>query len=266
MPRKAAKTDKPALQFLERPVSGARLQNVPEVRAALNPREFFSKTHSSSALSSWVQPQFDISATPPFRRGRRNCQSVTRILDTCNELSRKHKVCKYPSLLFLRAERDKSHNPSGQRTKKGAEVTSMPEDQPQGSCQSKRTVLTAHKRRRNPQKSLNRAASHSEYLHQPENQLIEVTEESRTPPGGCSSPRLGNVDPPPEVDTPTMKQNSCPMSPPVCSLLADPSSPQCHLHPDVLVSDTPERDYGVKVTWRRRKGLMIILKERGLLD
>lgn len=56
MPRKVTKTAKPSLQFLERPLCGAKLQNVPEVRAALNARDFFTEAEaqSSSALNSWV--------------------------------------------------------------------------------------------------------------------------------------------------------------------------------------------------------------------
>lgn len=60
MPRKALKKDKPPLLFVEQPVRGARLQNVPEVRAALNPKEFFSETQAeySSTLTSWVSCLF----------------------------------------------------------------------------------------------------------------------------------------------------------------------------------------------------------------
>lgn len=60
MPRKATKTEKPPLLFLERPVCGARLQTVPEVRAALHPKEFFTETESpnSSTLNSWVSYSF----------------------------------------------------------------------------------------------------------------------------------------------------------------------------------------------------------------
>lgn len=56
MPRKVAKTEKPALLFLERPGRGARLQNVPAIRAAVNPKEFFTETqiHHGSSLNSWV--------------------------------------------------------------------------------------------------------------------------------------------------------------------------------------------------------------------
>lgn len=60
MPRKAAKTEKPPLLFHERTLGGGRIQNVPEVRAALNPREFFTENqeHSGSALHSWVSFYF----------------------------------------------------------------------------------------------------------------------------------------------------------------------------------------------------------------
>ncbi len=58
MPRKAIKTQKPPLLFLERSLGGTKLQNVPEVRAALNPKEFFSEAddeRTSSAFHSWVK-------------------------------------------------------------------------------------------------------------------------------------------------------------------------------------------------------------------
>ncbi|TKS90541.1 Tubby-related protein 3 [Collichthys lucidus] len=105
MPRKATKTEKPPLLFLERSLCGARLQNVPEVRAALNPKDFFTESQEqhSSALTSWVSPQFDsasAAAAPPVRRGRRKCLSATSILDSCSQLSRKNTVCKFPSLKF----------------------------------------------------------------------------------------------------------------------------------------------------------------------
>lgn len=60
MPRKAAKTEKPSLQFLERTLGGARVQNVPEVRAAFNPKEFFTEAeeHNGTALQSWVSVLF----------------------------------------------------------------------------------------------------------------------------------------------------------------------------------------------------------------
>lgn len=64
MPRKAIKTEKPPLLFLERSLCGARLQNVPEVRAAFNAKEFFTEKqeHNSSALKSWVSCSLSLNA------------------------------------------------------------------------------------------------------------------------------------------------------------------------------------------------------------
>lgn len=53
------------------------------------------------------------------------------------------------------------------------------------------------------------------------------------------------------------------------------SLPSCSLHTStpespepgpVLVKDTPEEKYGVKVTWRRRRHLFTYLRERGKLS
>ncbi|KAG2468908.1 RHNO1 protein, partial [Polypterus senegalus] len=41
----------------------------------------------------------------------------------------------------------------------------------------------------------------------------------------------------------------------------------CAVHNnDILVQDTPEKEYGLKVTWRRRKTVMKYLKDRGKLS
>uniref|UniRef100_A0A3Q2Q1Y1 RAD9-HUS1-RAD1 interacting nuclear orphan 1 n=1 Tax=Fundulus heteroclitus TaxID=8078 RepID=A0A3Q2Q1Y1_FUNHE len=202
MPRKATKADKPALQFVERPAGGARLRNVPEVRAAVNPKDFFSETqtHNSSDLN--VNPQFDCSAAaaPPKRRGRRRCQTATSLVDRCSQLSRKNSTCKYPSLSFHIGKRTLA------KVREGNEGASTPA--------STKLITT----------------------------------------------EVNSVCLPPDVDTPKM---NC-FSPPPELLLFN--QPPCSSPPDTLVADTPERDYGVKVTWRRRKGLMMILKERGHLS
>ncbi|XP_072233493.1 RAD9, HUS1, RAD1-interacting nuclear orphan protein 1 [Leuresthes tenuis] len=292
MPRKVSKTDKPALQFLERPACGARLQNVPEVRAALNPKDFFCETptHNSSTLNSWVNPQFDSSAAGlPVRRGRRKCLSATSILDSCSQLSRKNSVHKYPSLPFQTGSKEQSHKPKSTRTKKGAECTvaSNVRNQPRESGQSKRTVSSAQSRdtpkrqlstirKRNAETFSDGGVSGDRCLEQPEMPPAEVIESCRIPADGASTPasndfsntEVGNVSSPPDVDTPKIRHegSSCPSSPSVHSLLAQPRTPPCNPLPDVLVADTPERDYGVKVTWRRRRGWMLMLKERGHLS
>lgn len=289
MPRKkASKIDKSPLQFVERPVCGARLQNVPEVRAALNPREFFTETQNGSALNSWVSPQFDssVAAAPPVRRGRRRCLSATSILQSCTQLSRKTSVCKFPPLSFQTRSRDHSHQPKSIRTKKSTASTAV-SDAGNQPCQIRRTVSSAQCldtpkrqtttiRKRNVERFSDSAASTSRCLDQPETPFIQATEKCRTPADGVSTPasnefittEVSCVSPPPDVDTPKVIQegSSCPSVSSLHLLQAQPCTPPCNEPPDILVADTPERDYGVKVTWRRRRGLMLLLKERGHLS
>ncbi|XP_070785417.1 RAD9, HUS1, RAD1-interacting nuclear orphan protein 1 [Enoplosus armatus] len=292
MPRKAIKTEKPPLLFLERSLCGARLQNVPEVRAALNPKDFFTETqeHNSSAPNSWVSPQFDssLAAAPPVRRGRRKCHSATSILDSCTQLSRKNSVCKFPSLSFQTRSRDQSHQTKSTRTKKATECAVVPDagNQPRGSCQIKRTVSSAQYsdtpkrqttsiRKGNVERFSDGAASSSRCLDQPETPFVNVPERCRIPADGASTPassefsttEISSVGPPPDVDTPKVIQegSSCP-SASLHLLLPRSCTPPCNQPSDSLVADTPERDYGVRVTWRRRRGLMLLLKERGHLS
>ncbi|KAF3705230.1 RAD9, HUS1, RAD1-interacting nuclear 1 [Channa argus] len=253
MPRKATKTEKPPLPFVERPLCGAKLQNVPEVRAALNPKEFFTETHNSSALNSWVNPQFDssLSAVPSVRRGRRRCQSATSVRDNCSQLSRKNSVCKFPSLLFHKGPRDQSQHPRRTCTKK-TKVVSDTGNQPQRSCQIKRTVSSTH-------------------LDTPKIPTIQVTKRCRIPADSSSPPAStehSSVDPPPDVDTPKAAQDRRKdiSFPSVLFQLAQPCTPPCSGPAEILVANTPERDYGLKVTWRRRRGLMLLLKKKGHLS
>jgi len=60
------------------------------------------------------------------------------------------------------------------------------------------------------------------------------------------------VSSPPDVDVDTPEQLPPRWSP----------SPR----PETLVADTPEEDYGLRVTWRRRKGLMMALERGGHLS
>lgn len=287
MPRKAIKTQKPPLLFLERALCGATLQNVPEIRAALNPREFFTETEerSSSALNSWVSPQFDTSVAAPVRRGRRKCPSATSIFDSCSQLSRKSSVCKFPSLTFSH----QSHHPKSTRAKKATKCTVVSDtgSQTQGSCPIKGTVSSAQYsdtpkrgttsiRKRNVKRYSDGAASSSGCLDEPETSSIPVSEKCGVPVDGASTPafnefgttEVSSVGPPPDVDTPKLIQegSSGPSSSSLDLLLPQSCTPPSNQPPDILAADTPERDYGVKVTWRRRRGLMFLLKQRGHLS
>lgn len=287
MPRKVTKTAKPSLQFLERPLCGARLQNVPEVRAALNARDFFTEgqAQSSSVLNSWVSPQFDISVAtaPPVRRGRRKCQSATSILDSCSQLSRKNGGCKFPQLSFKTGSRDQIQQPKSTSAKNATGSTHVGKQQ-QETCRSKRTILIAQcsdtpktqfasVRKKTAETFSDGTSSHQRCLTEHDMPAIQVTERCRipavcvsTPP--CKDTEISSVDPPPDVDTPkaTEEGASCPSPLSLHLLLAQPCTPPCNRPPDILVADTPERDYGIKVTWRRRKNQMLLLKQRGHLS
>nr|XP_057934441.1 RAD9, HUS1, RAD1-interacting nuclear orphan protein 1 [Doryrhamphus excisus] len=225
MPRKNSKTAKPPLLFVERPVLGVRLQSGPEVRAAIHPKEHFTQEaqerNSSKHLYSWVSPQFDTSVAAKPSRRKRKCHSVTSILDTCSQLSRKSSVCKFLPLAF-------QSGPQGQHNAKqaNAAVSGGHQETP------KRVV----RRRKNVKDASAVGASISS----------------------------SSICTPPDVDTPKVTREDGSSS--AHWILAQPCTPPHHQMPDVLVPDTPERHYGLKVTWRRRTNLMLMLKERGLLS
>lgn len=206
-----------------------------------------------------------------MRRGRRKCQSTTSILDSCSQLTRKTSVCKFPSLSFQTRSRDQSHQ--AKRTKKSTDVSDAG-NKPQGSCRIKKTVSSVQHidtpkrqtnsiRTRNVERFSDGAASSSRCSDQPS---IQVTEKRRTP--APASDEFSSVSPPPDVDTPKVIQegNTSPSSALLDLLQAQPCTPPCNQPPDILVADTPERDYGLKVTWRRRRDVMLLLMERGHLS
>lgn len=101
-------------------------------------------------------------------------------------------------------------------------------------------------------------------------QPSELTNGCSVPAEGASTPgtsEVTSVSPPSDVETPDLIQGggSYRSSPPAHFLLAPPCTPPRN-RPHILVDDTPERDYGLKVTWRRRKNLMLMLKDRGHLS
>uniref|UniRef100_A0A8C7VL64 Uncharacterized protein n=1 Tax=Oncorhynchus mykiss TaxID=8022 RepID=A0A8C7VL64_ONCMY len=73
---------------------------------------------------------------------------------------------------------------------------------------------------------------------------------------------------PQQHTTPLARTMSCPPDFFLRLLLpaSQPMTPPHTVTSEILATDTPERDYGVKVTWRRRKGLMRLLRDRGYLS
>lgn len=192
-----------------------------------------------------VSPQFQTSdsAAAPARRGRRRCQSSTSVLHS------RTSVCKYPSLTFKSRLKNQPH--PTQSTRKTAA---------QNSDAAKRRV-----KRGDAVRCPDGAASSSRCLLQPEAPSDPVEHRGRTPATPASA-QPGRLGPPPTVETPdAIKEPSERPSPgPLHRFLHRSCSPS-NQPSDLLVADTPERDYGLKVTWRRRKDLMAMMKERGHL-
>lgn len=271
MPRKTKKTEKQPLRFLERPVGEARVQIIPDVRAAINPKDFFSETqrHNGSSLNSWVSPQFDtsVAAALPLKRGRRKCHSSTSII---SQLSRKSSVCKFPSLLFEPGSREQFYQSKHAKRKTASESTVV-SNHLQGSAQIKSTICNVQncetpKRQLVPFKKDNLHRTCSQSGLKAEISCISAEGPLTPAPSEGTSTDLNNIGPLPDVDTPKVIQDySCPCSQALKALQSPPCSSHCK-ETDILVPDTPERDYGVKVTWRRRRELMLLLKERGHLS
>lgn len=83
-----------------------------------------------------------------------------------------------------------------------------------------------------------------------------------------TTPNTSTVPEPPNVETPEMPHCSSNSPANVQQLLFAPNqakTPPRTENTSILVKDTPEKDYGLRVTWRRRKGLMKLLIDRGQL-
>lgn len=227
-----------------------------------------------------VSPEFDASAVAaaPVRRGRRKCQTASTFLGSCSQLSRKNSVCKFPSLSF---HTEQSHQPARTRKKKAAECAAVPDERnlQRESCTNQRTGSRAQHsdtpkrqlssfRKKKSKTVSDGTLSRSKSLAQPDRSCVPPNAAPTPASNEFSTSEVSIVGPPPDVDTPKAIQegSSCPSPPSVHMLLAEPCTPPCNQPPDILVPDTPERNYGVKVTWRRRKGLMLVLKEKGYLS
>lgn len=82
---------------------------------------------------------------------------------------------------------------------------------------------------------------------------------------------LPHVFTPPDIQTPGSSVREDPISPDqkensFPSSILGPWTPSSPEPGPVLVEDTPEEKYGIKVTWRRRRHLFTYLRERGKLD
>lgn len=207
-----------------------------------------------------VSPQFTSLEATCGQNKRRKKNRLPASISNPTPLStqvRRSAICRYPALLFetsnsvaprcrggLGIKSTASHfgDSSGRRPPGGhADGT--------GSSTSVNTGVHGHARRsKTPELGGGKLATPA-----------SVTVCTRTPESSSTFT-------PPRIETPEMPHPHPCASPLPLSLLFSPNQPQTPPRTEnLLVRDTPESDYGLKVTWRRRKKLMRLLTERGHL-
>lgn len=231
---------------------------------------------------SQVSPQFDPSAITalPVKRGRRGQASTTSILSGYSQIStRKSSVCKFPPLTF---EARNQNQPKPTLKRRALQCPGVSEKQPHGHRPEKTSSANDQEtpsrqvhsvRRRKVVRCSDGEASCSRSLDRPRAPATLVAEgpaegDVTPPPRELNNSTVTSFGPLPDVDTPNVPHET--FSDPVPAFLRvfvpQPVTPPGHQQPDVLVPNTPERDYGLKVTWRRRTSLLLLLKGSGRLS
>ncbi|NXS90744.1 RHNO1 protein, partial [Jacana jacana] len=246
------KATKAELVFLERPREGPVHCYETPLPPAENPRRVPTKPIDQNTSAAWVCPQFETTKSVVLEACQRKCcgprkpqnQDASHSWLHAGGVCRRAIACKYPPLIL--------ENPEG--------CAVRPSDST--NCSGKTTQHPCSR----PKKGT--AAKADIQLNSPESCRVQMP----------LLPAPQSVEPevfsPQDVDTPQMpsiRNQRCKSSPPQ-------SSHAWHLDKDlafsidpcgkgesaaVLVTDTPEHEYGVKVTWRRRPHLMKYLQKRG---
>lgn len=195
--------------------------------------------------------------------------------------TRKTSTCKYPSLSFDNGTAEGLHVKNkelGRETETATHQVSQTfgpgPSNVQVDLETPRRIHSHGRRCKKSTISLNRALEGSSedrrvynfsVSHMSRKMPIDTGSPETHSSIGFSSPNVVNDLIPPDIDTPEMPQKASSSS--KCTflhLLLPSTPPHCH-NSEILVEDTPERDYGLKVTWRERKKLMRLLIKRGQL-
>lgn len=209
-----------------------------------------------------MSPQFNSLETTTVSRGKRANQAAMKITNKVSVLglppARKRRGCKYTPLSFdATTGRENLHSSwtkndrlvSSDNHKKELQETSRRTQFSRKGVERKMAgqITSATSRRKCVSFSINGNGMNKDSIH---------------------TPNTSTVPEPPNVETPEMPHFSSTSPTNVQHLLF--SSTQAKTPPrtestSILVKDTPEKDYGLRVTWRRRKGLMKLLIDRGQL-
>ncbi|XP_039317510.1 RAD9, HUS1, RAD1-interacting nuclear orphan protein 1 [Saimiri boliviensis] len=230
-PRKKRRqpSQKAQLLFHQQPLEGPKHGYASPQLPITHTRQVPSKPIDHSTITSWVSPDFDTTAGSLFPAYQKHHHQ-----DRVRHLSRKSTTSKFPHLTF---------------------------ESPQSSSSEALGIPLIRKCLNQSEKDVSRRP------------LVPVLSPQSC--GDMSAQALQSfpyVFIPPDIQTPELSSMKEELIPPdqkennlsSCSLhTGTPSSPEPG---PVLVKDTPEDKYGIKVTWRRRKHLFAYLRERGKLS
>lgn len=297
MPRASSKKrllnpNKSQLLFVEAPINGPKHEFGPQLRSAIHPRTFISEKQQRAGTqhSPWVSPQFSSHDVKAVCCGRGKNHSSTRCKsNTATGLSLHHNrrtaVCKYSPLSFETNTAVSQHRHKNLQAKTSIQVAKevrclrVRKDILVSADYLNKELVETSKRTPSLRKGMKRitatsvvtpvASRHTEVPPNHENEKRTSEGFVHTPVSKeGQTPNSTSVPAPPEVETPEMPHRSSASSASVSHLLFPPNqarTPPRTQNTSVLVEDTPEKDYGLRVTWRRRKGLMKVLMDRGKL-
>ncbi|NXA38274.1 RHNO1 protein, partial [Eudromia elegans] len=250
MPRKKKcthKARKAELVFLERPREGPIRSCESPVPLAENPRHVPTKPVDQNTSTAWVCPQFETSE-PVSLKG---CQRSHRAQNWDANHSahqggagRKVIPCKFPPLTFETAEGRARH--CSDRPARSRKNACLPRRQPPKRAEAKANVQAD-----SPKNVGELPWSPGAQPVEPEVFTCPDTQTQNLPAGrhgSCSSP------------SPQTRGRAWLLHGTLASA-ADPTGREDLA--TVLVADTPEHAYGVRVTWRQRPHVLQYLRERG---
>lgn len=276
---------KPQLPFLENPLHGPIHQYGSPLQKAENPRYVPAKPLDQSTSTSWVSPQFDHTVDLHFHgRRRRHISNSTldapgrtrktnQTLLNASKACRKPSVCKFPPLDFK-------------------DISCIPPDPTDSildlrSLRHNRELETCNAARGNDSSLITKTRQRNHLVQAaPLPSLLEIDSDNGFAADTLTPPDVDTPEPTPVLRRSSVQMRRVLLPPKHTSEGGSPTelsrramtlccetdyldsscgTPEGLTLLPVLVQDTPEHEYGLRITWRRRRELMNYLKERGKL-
>lgn len=224
--RRGQPSHKAQLIFHQQPLEGPKHHCGSKQQRHTHTRKVPSKPIDHRAIASWVSPQFDTTVKSLFPACRKHHQDRAR-------LSSRKSTCKFPCLIF---------------------------ESPQSSSSPETVGIPLV---RECPTRLEKDISRQPLVPMLSPQSCEELPADTFQSSPCVFAVLDIQTPGPSVGEDPRPSEQRENSLSVCVHTCPPHSPEPG---PVLVRDTPEEKYGIKVTWRRRRHLFAYLRERGKLS